>query len=472
MHVIFINPQGNFDEYDSYLTEHSDFGGQLVYMKEVCMAMSKMGVKVDIIARQIIDPKWPEFSEPLDYYKGYEDNLRIVRIPCGGPKFLRKELLWQHLDEFVKNLIKFYGENLPDFATAHYADGGYCASLLKKYTKKRFTFTSHSLGGQKMDKLRVNLKNFDRLDEKYHFSKRIRAERLSMKNACKIITSTSQERFAQYSHPLYEGAVVIDDDTTFKVIPPGVNTNIFNPKVKDIDLPVFQEIKDKTKGLKSPFIVLSSRLEEKKNHIAVVKSYASSKRLQKLAKLGIFIRGIDNPYLEIDRLSKNEQNILRPMLNIIEENNLKRKVFFFNIKSQNELSSAYRYFAKLGSVFVLTAFYEPFGLAPIEAAACGLAVVATKNGGPSEIFSDGSGILVDPLSITNITDGLIKGITNYNRYSSLGKKRVRSKYTWQKTAEGYLSAIDESLYCTKNLEYEIPPLNAKKRIMKYLKVRY
>ena len=44
MHVVFLNPQGNFDERDSHLTEHPDFGGQLVYAKEVAKALSRLGV--------------------------------------------------------------------------------------------------------------------------------------------------------------------------------------------------------------------------------------------------------------------------------------------------------------------------------------------------------------------------------------------------------------------------------------------
>ena len=145
MHIIFLNPQGNFDARDSHLTAHPDFGGQLVYVKEVAIAIALKGHKVDIITRQIDDPEWPEFSSKIDYYPEYIKNLRIVRIPCGGPKFLRKELLWDYLDEFVRNLINFYGDQPPDFATAHYADGGYCAALLKKQTGIGFTLTGHSL---------------------------------------------------------------------------------------------------------------------------------------------------------------------------------------------------------------------------------------------------------------------------------------------------------------------------------------
>ena len=97
MHVIFINPQGNFDARDSYLTEHPDFGGQLVYVKEVAMAMAKLGHRVDIVTRRMQDPEWPEFSSDSEFYDGYPDNPRIVRIACGGPKFLPKEKLWPPL---------------------------------------------------------------------------------------------------------------------------------------------------------------------------------------------------------------------------------------------------------------------------------------------------------------------------------------------------------------------------------------
>ena len=59
MHIVFLNPQGNFDPADSYLTEHPDFGGQLVYVKELAQAMAQQGHKVDIVTRRIRDSSWP-----------------------------------------------------------------------------------------------------------------------------------------------------------------------------------------------------------------------------------------------------------------------------------------------------------------------------------------------------------------------------------------------------------------------------
>ena len=116
MHIVFLNPQGNFDPKDSYLTEHPDFGGQLVYVKELAQALATNGHKVDIVTRKIIDSDWPEFSANQDIYPGTEQNLRILRFPCGGNKFLSKEELWPHLSEFADEIFRFYGESLPDFS--------------------------------------------------------------------------------------------------------------------------------------------------------------------------------------------------------------------------------------------------------------------------------------------------------------------------------------------------------------------
>lgn len=443
MHIIFLNPQGNFDDRDSYLAEHPDFGGQLVYVKEVAIAMARLGHRVDIVTRQIDDPDWPEFKAETDFYTDYPDNPRIVRIPCGGPAFLPKEQLWPHLEEFVDNLLGFYGDERPDFVTSHYADGGYCAALLLKKAGLGFTFTGHSLGAQKLDKLGTSLQNLEVMESRYHFSSRIAAERLAMQYASKIITSTHQERTEQYAHPLYHGAVDVTDDNKFSVIAPGVNLKVFSRESQPHDADYREKLTAKLSGRQIPWVVVSSRLDEKKNIIGVVDAYANDLRLQKKSGLAICIRGVDDPFRDIELLAANEQQVLQPILDRIDAAGIRDKVIFLNIQSQQELAATYRFFAGLGSVFVLTAFYEPFGLAPIEAAACGLVNVATKNGGPSEIFEDGSGVLVDPFDSGDIAAGLIKALDNIAILSKKGYERVINQYTWKKTAEGYLDAIEE-----------------------------
>ena len=93
----------------------------------------------------------------------------------------------------------------------------------------------------------------------------------------------------------------------------------------------------------------------------------------------------------------------------------------------------------------------------------------TKNGGPSEIFSDGSGILVDPTSLQSIGDGLIDGLNRARYLSKAALERVETKYTWQQTATNYEAAIRDVLN-TKQRELPIYPdiFNDNKYIADYL----
>ncbi len=74
MHIVFLNPQGNFDPADSYLTEHPDFGGQLVYVKE--------GEKLASLHSQIVVkvPMIEEGVKALRYFsdKGIKTNCTLI----------------------------------------------------------------------------------------------------------------------------------------------------------------------------------------------------------------------------------------------------------------------------------------------------------------------------------------------------------------------------------------------------------
>lgn len=445
MHIVFLNPQGNFDPTDAHLTEHPDFGGQLVYVKEVALAMARQGIQVDIVTRRVEDPAWPEFSAAEDRYEGYPDNPRIIRLECGGPGFLEKERLWAHLPAFADAFMAFYGDRLPDFATGHYGDGGWCGVLIQSRSGLPFTLTGHSLGAQKLDKLGLNLDNFEAMEARYHFSKRIAAERLAMSQAAVIITSTAQERFEQYGHPLYHGAVSVSDDDKFAVIPPGVNTRIFTTAPGPDDAAARAMVADRTGGGTRPGILVSSRLDEKKNHMGVVQAYADSPALRERADLILAVRGAPDPYADISGLPDAERAILGRVIDLLRRNGLTDRVHFLDIRSQGMLAAVYRVLGERGSVFALTAFYEPFGLAPIEAAACGLAVVATGNGGPSEIFQDDTGVLVDPFNNADIARGLEQALARADHYAKAGGELVKRKYTWDQTADNYLAAIRRAM---------------------------
>jgi sucrose-phosphate synthase len=459
MRIAFLNPQGNFDPADSYWTEHPDFGGQLVYVKEVAIAMARQGHQADILTRQIVDDDWPEFAGRLDHYPGV-DGLRIVRLPCGPERFLPKEALWPHLGtDWAPNIVDFYRRDggLPAAFTAHYADGALSAALLKKETGVPFTLTGHSLGAQKMDKLGADRHNLARLDARFHFARRIFAERVGMNHAGRIITSTRQERMEQYAHPAYHGAVDPADSSRFAVIPPGVNLRIFAPDPGPIDGEIRDRIeaaleRDVAPGRRArPLVLASSRLDRKKNHLGLVQAFAASADLRRAANLAIVVRGLDDPLRRYDTLGPDERAIMDEIVTVVEEHGLWGTVTAFPLNSQAELAAAYRVLARRRSVFALTALYEPFGLAPLEAMSCGLPAVVTRNGGPSESMRQGDrefGVLVDPADPHDVARGLLQALGSdaaWQRLHEAGMQRVLSRYTWQRTAEGYLDAIRDVL---------------------------
>jgi sucrose-phosphate synthase len=421
--------------------------------------MAQQGHQVDILTRQIIDPKWPEFAEPFDTYPDVE-NLRIIRLPAGPKEFLRKELLWPHLvQDWVPNILKFYRESggLPDVMTTHYGDGGLCGVLIEDKTGVPFTFTAHSLGAQKMDKMQITPENLAEVDQEFHFGRRLIAERLSMNHSAVNITSTKQqERFQQYSHPAYRDAVNVDDDARFAVIPPGVDPSMFSPQMLSpnedatyqlIEERLARDICESRRHL--PAILASSRLSPKKNTLGLVQAFAQSEKLQELANLVIITAGMHNPLQEPAQDEQIEQQVLIPIRKLVQEKNLSGKISGFCLPDQWALAATYRFLAQRRSVFALVALYEPFGLAPLEAAATGLPVVVTKNGGLSESLREGNqkhGVLVDPADPVDIARGLEYLLINaekWDHFAHVAQQRVLNCYTWKATVEGYLTLIEK-----------------------------
>ena len=459
MHIAFLNIQGNFDPLDRYWTAHPDFGGQLVYVKEVALALCRMGHDVDIVTRRFRDPEWPGFEGDIDSYPG-EPNVRIVRLPCGGDRFLRKQNLWPYIGpEWVPNLIDFYRREgrQPAAATSHYGDSGLAAAIWQQQGGPRYSFTAHSLGAQKLERLLIyNHADIESLDREFFFARRIAAERVAMNHAAYVITSTRQERREQYGHLAYERAIRNGDTDRFAVIPPGVNLDIFDAGVRGpsekhiadrIEQVLARDIPEERRGL--PLVVCSSRLEPKKNHVGLVLAFARSAELQAAANLLFVVRGLGD-IRQTTGLREDEQRIMDKVVAACEAGNLWGKVAGCSLDGQTELAAAYRHLAKRRSVFALPALYEPFGLAPLEAIAAGLPACVTRCGGPSESLYDDKtdtayGVLVDPADACAIAAGLLKLVgtdNDWESYRDAGRRRVLEKYTWEATARSYLRVLE------------------------------
>jgi len=460
MHIAFLNPQGNFDPQDRYWTQHPDFGGQLVYVKQVANTLAAQGHDVDILTRRIVDPRWSGFENEQDNYPA---GARILRLRAGpDDRFVRKEDLWPLLgSDWVPNILAFYGEDLPDAFTAHYGDGGISAALVRSSTGIPYTFTAHSLGAQKRDGLLAAGESID--EDRYHFARRLEAERVAMNHAGVVITSTNQERSVQYDHPAYEGAIVPTDDSRFAVVPPGVDQSVFFPGVADDTtarrIRSFLERDLDASRIELPAVVSSSRLDPKKNHRVLVDAFGHSRKLRARANLVLVTGAITDPLRDDGSASPAEQRVLADLREAIASYGLHGIVSGFAIDGQRPLAAAYRFFAARTSVFALTALYEPFGLAPLEAASTGLPVVVTRNGGPAESLRDEHGeygVLVDPSDPDDVSRGLLRALDRWHHFAREGRRRVLERYTWDRTAQGYVAAIQRALTLPSHPTEPIP----------------
>ena len=182
------------------LGRDSDTGGQTQYVLELVKSLANTSEveQVDLVTRLINDTKIDSsYSNEQEFI---EPGAQILRFQFGPNKYLRKELLWPHLNELTHNLIQHYQkhENKPSFIHAHYADAGYVGVRLSQSLKIPFIFTGHSLGREKKRKLLEAGLKINQIEMLYCISKRINAEEEALKYADLVVTSTKQESVFQY----------------------------------------------------------------------------------------------------------------------------------------------------------------------------------------------------------------------------------------------------------------------------------
>lgn len=420
-----------------------------------------MGHRADILTRRIIDPAWPEFEGETDSYPGHP-NVRILRIPCGPDRFLPKVELWPYLKQWTDRIAQRYTEEggWPDLWTGHYADGGLSAALLQEASGVPFTFTAHSLGAWKLDSL---IKDFEdssdgirALDDGYNFGARIQAERTAISRSAAVITNSSVERLEEYDHPAYRDVADPENNGRFTVVPPGVNTDIFSIEARSpweeevqekIECALARDILPERRGL--PAVIAWSRLDPKKNHLALMRAFVRRPALREKANLVMITRGLDDPLRDPDAASREQQPVLEALISEIEQNGLRGCVSAFSLAGQTTLAALYRWGVEVGGAFCLPAEHEPFGMTVIEAMAVGLPVVATRNGGPREITDNGrAGLLADPYDPEEIGGQLLRLISDGKTWQTCaerGLERATKHYNWHRTAENYLHLAREIL---------------------------
>jgi sucrose-phosphate synthase len=451
MYIAIINIHGLVRADEIEMGRDADTGGQTRYVIDLVKELStREDVEVDLFTRKLGDKRIAS-----DYKKNFEhigDSARIVRLPCGGLKYIRKEKLWPHLDEYVDNLIEFFRSEgrVPDVIHGHYADGGYIATEIAGYFQIPLVFTGHSLGRNKFAYLKSSGMSEEKIENYYNMSKRIAQEERSIRKADMIITSTNYEREELYS--TYENRVL----EKFRVIPPGLDLDKFFPYyhyeiqdpavTEEQKLSQFRMMKELQRFFMNPdkpLILSLCRPEARKNIDVLIELYGKDKELQAIANLAI-VAGIRD---DINSMEEGEKQVLTDMLLLMDRYDLYGKMAIPKHHSpERDVPELYRIAAIKRGVFVSAAALENFGLTFIEASAVGLPFIGTDKGGVQDIKKNcDSGLLVNIENSKAIGNKIQKVLTNTELWDSLsqnGVERIRKIYNWQTHCDNYLTQLE------------------------------
>jgi len=453
MYILMVNIHGLVRGEQIEFGRDADTGGQTRYVIDLVRNLSLMPEvkRIDLATRLIRDKRvndaYGAETEQLT------DKASIIRLPCGGFKYLPKEKLWPHLDEYTDALIEYIRTHgrIPDAVHGHYADAGYVAAQIARTFSIPLIFTAHSLGKNKLSFLTANGMSYEDAVRRYDIATRIETEEEVLANADLVIASTRYEQvelYGQYEHR---------DIPRYAVIPPGLELDKFFPYY-NYELPG-SEIREEVKQAhnrtlnelrrfhfepEKPLILTLCRPDARKNIDRLIEVYGRDKELQAIANLVIYA-GIRN---DITKMGEGEQQVLTDILLLMDKYDLYGKMAIpKHHDPERDVPEFYRIAALKRGVFVSASYLETFGLTFIEASSCGLPFVATNKGGPVDIVENcGSGLLADiaePQSIAEKIKMILTDQTVWNDLSEKGVNATRRVYAWENHCRSYLERLSQ-----------------------------
>lgn len=412
----------------AFISEHAsplatlggvDAGGQNLYVGQLAKHLASLGYEIDIFTR------WDDARLPavLEWDKG----VRVIHIKAGPIAFLPKEELFRYMDEFSENMAQFIKEQRDHYRLIHanFWMSGYVASEIKKKFNIPFVITFHALG---------KIRRLFQGENDCFPKQRIRIETQVIKDAAYVVAECPQDKddFIKHYHA---------DPKKIEMIPCGFDQSEFYPIDKLLARMVLNFDSD------DKIILQLGRIVRRKGIDNVVRALPHLRKKHGVkAKLLIVGGNTDVPNArltpEIGRLKQ-----------VARQHKVSDVVFFAGRRSREAL----KYFYNAADVFVTTPWYEPFGITPLEAMACGTPVVGSNVGGIKYSVQDKkSGFLVEPNNPEGLADRLAdilknKKIANLFRENSI--KWVNAQFTWEKVA-GQASKLYERVILRSGRYFE------------------
>jgi glycosyltransferase involved in cell wall biosynthesis len=361
-----------------------DAGGQNVHVAELSAALARRGHEVVVYTRR----DSPDLPERVPTPDGYT----VVNVPAGPPEALPKDELLAHMPAFGQFLADHWQDEPPDVAHAHFWMSGIATSRAARQRDVPTVQTFHALGVVKRRHQGV---------QDTSPPTRLKLEQSIARNADWVAATCTDE--------VFELARLGRPRARISVIPCGVDLSRFCPE------PAVR--RDRLRR-----VVSVGRLVPRKGFDILIQAMPAVPD----AEL-VIVGGPDASAVagdpEAQRLSA-----LATDVGVADRVRLRGSV------SRAEMPAVLRG----ADVVACTPWYEPFGIVPVEAMACGVPVLATAVGGMLDTVVDGmTGLLVspkDPAACANALNWMLADRARLAEWGAAGRRRAESRYSWDRIA--------------------------------------
>lgn len=364
-----------------------DAGGQNVHVAALAGGLVERGHEVTVFTRRDTAAAPTKVTAPEGYV--------VEHVPAGPPTDVPKDELLQHMPAFADCLEARWHDEPFDVVHAHFWMSGLASVEAAKASGVPVVQTFHALG---------TVKRRHQGPRDTSPGTRIALERRLCRSVDRVIATCSDEvaELGAMGLPPWRASV----------IPCGVDTDVFRPVTVS-----------RSGGSDEPHrLLVIGRLVERKGVGNVIEALA--------ALPGVELTVAGGP---AEELLDTDPEVAR-LRRLAERHGVADRVRFLGSVSRPDVPAL----MASADIVVAVPWYEPFGIVPVEAMACGRPVVGSAVGGLLDTVVPGvTGELVPPRRpdvLAPVLADLLADSERRTAYGHAGRARAVETYQWRQVA--------------------------------------
>jgi D-inositol-3-phosphate glycosyltransferase len=393
MRIALIAGQARPGTSEPGLAAAADLPGHSIRVSSLGRSLARLGHEVTIYARKD-SPALPRTAR-------LADGVTVENLPAGPARPLAQDKLLPQLAAFSDQLARQWQRRPPDVVHAHFWTSGLAALAAAREQQLPVAQTFHSLGTN---------------DQRYRCgtaagsAARTRLEGAIARSVGAVLAGSSAE--------LSDLARLGIRRTSISVVPWGVDTGTFAPAG-----PVARRTK------RPRLLAIASQAQDHGLDTVI-------RALAHIPGAELLIAG--GP----PRAQLSGDPVLRGLARLAQRMGVSDRLLFTGQVSTARMPALLR----SADLLVHVALYEPFGLAPLEAMACGTPVVAAAGGSHEDEVVDGTtGVLIPPGSPAALARRIRELLASPMLLQGFGiaaADRASTRYSWDRIAAQTLAVYE------------------------------